>query len=267
MTVPRTPPGAVRSDPDQRRGQAHQAARWAPAVRRPQQHHGCAVPGLPARRSHRVGLGPGRDERCGGRCRTLRSRGAPALPGRDRGPVLIATASSPMDGLRGRGVDDSMATLLATGRQDTAWTACMAPESHPVTRKPCQASFLDCFPLRELCDHREPPAAPGGAAGGVDRDGGNNSASGNGGAILTGVGRHPQHILTKFTPAPDRPGQGHGNHRRPARSRREPLGDIVNTALLHPDPDAPHPDDTLLVLRNRTVTIGRRPGPDRTVRA
>ena len=61
------------------------------------------------------------------------------------GPVLIATASSPMDGLRGRGVDDSMATLLATGRQDTGWTACMAPESHPVTRKPCQASFLDCF--------------------------------------------------------------------------------------------------------------------------
>ena len=61
------------------------------------------------------------------------------------GPVMIATASSPMDGLRARGVDDNTATLLATGRQDTAWTACMNPDSHPVTQKPCQASFLNCF--------------------------------------------------------------------------------------------------------------------------
>ena len=30
----------------------------------------------------------------------------------------------------------------------------------------------------------------------------------------------------------------------------------MNTALLHPDPDASHPDDTLLVLRNRTLRSG-----------
>jgi hypothetical protein len=34
------------------------------------------------------------------------------------------------------------------------------------------------------------------------------------------------------------------------------MGDIVNTALLQPEADAPHPDDTLLVLRNRTLRSG-----------
>jgi len=42
-------------------------------------------------------------------------------------------------------VDDSTAGPTAEGSDDTAWTECVDHEHHPVTGKPCRASFLDCF--------------------------------------------------------------------------------------------------------------------------
>ena len=37
------------------------------------------------------------------------------------------------------------ASVAAEGQTDTAWTACVDHEHHPVSGKPCRASFLDCF--------------------------------------------------------------------------------------------------------------------------
>ena len=37
------------------------------------------------------------------------------------------------------------ASVAAEGQLDTTWTACVDHEHHPVSGKPCRASFLDCF--------------------------------------------------------------------------------------------------------------------------
>ncbi|HEX2399912.1 MAG TPA: hypothetical protein VHJ79_07990 [Mycobacterium sp.] len=42
-------------------------------------------------------------------------------------------------------IDDSTAGLAAEDGDETAWTACVDHEHHPVSGKPCRASFLGCF--------------------------------------------------------------------------------------------------------------------------
>lgn len=48
--------------------------------------------------------------------------------------------------LEHEGIAPAAAERIATGKQDTAWTACADPDDHPETGKPCRTpSVLDCF--------------------------------------------------------------------------------------------------------------------------
>jgi hypothetical protein len=60
------------------------------------------------------------------------------------GPRVL---SGPVDStvLEATGLDPGTAHQVAGGDLDTGWTACIEHEHHPLTQKPCQVSFLDCF--------------------------------------------------------------------------------------------------------------------------
>lgn len=61
------------------------------------------------------------------------------------GAIRVVPGPSHTERLRTAGLDADTARSAATGRLDTAWSACTEPEKHPATGKPCEASFLDCF--------------------------------------------------------------------------------------------------------------------------
>ncbi|MDT0467959.1 hypothetical protein [Streptomyces gibsoniae] len=43
------------------------------------------------------------------------------------------------------GLDADTARQAADGSLDTGWTACVDHDRHPLTQRPCQVTFLDCF--------------------------------------------------------------------------------------------------------------------------
>ncbi|MFG3532234.1 hypothetical protein ACGF8B_36710 [Streptomyces sp. NPDC047917] len=49
------------------------------------------------------------------------------------------------DTLTEGGLDADTARQTAEGSLDTGWTACADHDRHPLTRQPCQITFLDCF--------------------------------------------------------------------------------------------------------------------------
>jgi hypothetical protein len=61
------------------------------------------------------------------------------------GSLRIITATAKPPGTEKPTVDGSTAGLAAEDGDETAWTACVDHEHHPVSGTPCRASFLDCF--------------------------------------------------------------------------------------------------------------------------
>ena len=57
--------------------------------------------------------------------------------------VLAGPASSAA--LEASGLAPDTARQVADGELDTCWTACADHDQHPLTREPCQVTFLDCF--------------------------------------------------------------------------------------------------------------------------
>jgi len=47
--------------------------------------------------------------------------------------------------LEAAGLDSGTARQAAEGKLDTGWTACVDHDQHPLTGRPCQVTFLDCF--------------------------------------------------------------------------------------------------------------------------
>ena len=47
--------------------------------------------------------------------------------------------------LQASGLGPDTARQAADGELDTSWTACIDYDQHPLTREPCQVTFLDCF--------------------------------------------------------------------------------------------------------------------------
>ena len=62
------------------------------------------------------------------------------------GHLRVITGPPAPAALERDGIAPAAAERIADGDQDTAWTACADPDTHPETGKPCRAtSFLDCF--------------------------------------------------------------------------------------------------------------------------
>lgn len=57
---------------------------------------------------------------------------------------VVAGQAQPQQ-LETAGLAPNTAQQSVTGQLDTAWTECIDHDHHPVTGKPCRASFLDCF--------------------------------------------------------------------------------------------------------------------------
>ena len=107
--------------------------------------HAGPVPELPQRRPghHRLGGGSprrGPPRRRAGRPPGPRASGA----GRRRRSPRPSRTGRPA-ALEACGLGPDTARHAAQGDLDTGWTACVDHDHHPLTREPCQVTFLDCF--------------------------------------------------------------------------------------------------------------------------